>query len=77
MASISKNVYINKLDELVNKYNSTYHSAIKMKPVDIKSNAYIKFSQEINDKDPKFKIGDIVSISKQKYFCKMLCYRLV
>ena len=62
--SISKNVYIDKLDDIVNKYNNTYHSTIKMKSVDVKSNTYINSSKEINDKDPKFKIGDIVRISK-------------
>ena len=66
MTSISKNVYIDKLDDIVNKYNNTYHSTIKMKPVDVKSNTYIDSSKEINNKDPKFKIGDIVRISKYK-----------
>ena len=66
MTSVSKNVYIDKLDDIVNKYNNTYHSTIKMKPVDVKSNTYIDSSKEINDKDPKFKIGDIVRISKYK-----------
>ena len=66
MTSISKNVYIDKLDDIVNKYNNTYHSTIKMKPVDVKSSTYIASSKEINDKDPKCKIGDIVRISKYK-----------
>ena len=66
MTSISKNVYIDKLDDIVNKCNNTYDSTIKMKPVDVKSNRYINTSKEINDKDPKFKIGDIVRISKYK-----------
>ena len=66
MTSISQNVYIDKLDDIVNKYSNTYHSTIKMKPVDVKSNTYINSSKEINDKDPKFKIGDIVRISKCK-----------
>ena len=66
MTSISKNVYVDKLDDIVNKYNNTYHSTVKMKPVDIKSNTYINSSKEINDKDSKFKIGDIVRISKYK-----------
>ena len=60
-----KNVYIDKLNDIVNKYN-TYHGTIKMKPVDVKSNTYIEPSNEINNKDPKFKIGDIVRISKYK-----------
>ena len=67
MASISKNVYIDKLDYIVNKYNNTYHSIVKMNPVDVKSSTYINSSKEINDKDPKFKIGDIVRISKYKH----------
>ena len=66
MTSISKNVYIDKLDDIVNKFNNAYHRAIKMKPVDVKSNTYINSSKEINNKDPKFKIGHIVRISKYK-----------
>ena len=66
MASISKNVYIDKLDDIVNEYNNTYHRAIKMKPVDVKDNTYIDFKKEVNDKDPKFKVGDHVRISKYK-----------
>ena len=61
-----KNVYIDKLDDIVNKYNNTYHSTIKMKPVDVKSNTYVNSNKEINDEDPKFKIGDIVRISRYK-----------
>ena len=61
MTSISKNVYIDKLDDIVNKYN-----IIKMKPIDIKSRKYIYSSKEIIDKDPKFKIGDVARISKYK-----------
>ena len=49
MTSISKIVYINKLDNIVNKYNNTYHSTIKMRPVDVKSKKYINSSKEIND----------------------------
>ena len=59
-------VCIDKLDDIVNKYNNTYHRTIKMKPVDVKLSTYIDSSKEINDKDPKFKIGDIVRISKYK-----------
>ena len=62
MTSISKYVYINKLDDIVNKYNNPYHKIFKMKPVDLKSSRYIDSSKEINDEDPKFKIGDIVRI---------------
>ena len=65
MTSISKNVFINKLDDIVNEYNNTYHRTIKMKPVDVKDNAYID-SMELrsNNKYPKFKVGDHVRISK-------------
>ena len=66
MTSISKNVYIDKLDDMVNEYNNTYHTTIKMKPSDVKDNTYINTDKEINNKDPKFKVGDHVRISKCK-----------
>ena len=53
MTSVSKNVYIEKLDDIINKYNSTYQSTIKMKPTNVKSTTYLDSSQEINNKDPK------------------------
>ena len=62
MTSASKAVYIDKLDETVNKQNNAYHSTIKIKAVDAKSSTYIDFGIENNDKDPKFKIGDHVRI---------------
>ena len=64
MTSISKNVSIDKLDDIVKKYNNTYHKSIKMKPVDIKDNTYIDFKKDVSDKNPKFKVGDHVRISK-------------
>ena len=66
MISISKNVYINKLDDIVDEYNNTYHTTIKMKPTDAKDNTYINTDKETNDKDPKFKVGDRVRILKYK-----------
>ena len=66
MTSISKNVYIDKLDVTVNEYNNTYHRTIKMKPIDVKDKTYINIGQEINDKDLKFKVGDHVRISKYR-----------
>ena len=66
MTSISKNVYIDKLDAIVDEYNNTYYTTIKMKPIDVKDNTYINTDKETNDKDPKFKVGDRVRISKYK-----------
>ena len=66
MTSMSKNMYIDKLDDIVNKYNNTYHSTTKMNPADVKSSTQIDSSKEINIKDPIFNIGDIVRISKYK-----------
>ena len=66
MSSISKNVYIEKLDDMVNEYNNIYHRTIKMKPVDVKDNTYTDFKKKVNDKDPKFEVGDHVRISKYK-----------
>ena len=64
MTSISKTVYIDKLDEIVNEYNNTYHRTIKMKPIDLKT--YINIDKKVNDNGPKFKVGDHVRISKYK-----------
>ena len=66
MTSISKNIYIDKPDDIVNQYDNAYHSTIIMKRFDIKSNTYIGSSKEINNEDAKFKIGDIVRTSKYK-----------
>ena len=66
MTSISKNVYVDKLDDIVDEYNNTYHRTIKMKPIDVNENTYINIDKERNDNDPKFKVGDHVKISKFK-----------
>ena len=66
MTSISKNVYIDKLDDIVNECNNTHHRTIKMKPVDAKDNAYTDFKKKVNDSDPKFKVGYRVRFSKYK-----------
>ena len=65
MAATGKNVYYDVLDDVVNKYNNTKHSTIKMKPIDVKNNkrAYI---DEHNEKDSKFKVGDRVRMSRYK-----------
>ena len=76
MTSISKNVYIDKLDDIVNEYNNTYHRTIRMKPIDVKDNTYINIGKEVNDKDSKFQVGDHVRISKYKnIFAKGLVRR--
>ena len=59
-------MYIDKLDDIVGEYYNTYHRAIKMKPVDVKDKTYIDFKKEVNDKDPKSKVGDHVRTSKYK-----------
>ena len=59
-------MYIGKLDDIVKELNNTYHSTIKMRPVDVKSSPYNDSSKEINNKGHKFKISDFVRISKYK-----------
>ena len=66
MTAVSKNVYFDVLDDIVNKYNNTYHKTIEMKPIDVKSDSYAEYNVDSNDKDPKFKVGDHVRISKYK-----------
>ena len=66
MTSVLKNLYIDKLDDIVGEYNNRYHRTVKMKPVTVKDNTYIDFKKEVNDKDPKFKVGDHVRVSKYK-----------
>ena len=64
MNSISKNVYIDKLDDIVIKYNNTYQRTIILESFIARSNTYINCSKETNDKDSKFKIGGVVRISR-------------
>ena len=66
MTKVSKNVCIDKLDDIAGEYNNKYNRAIKMKPVDVKDNTYIDFKEKVNDKDRKFKVGDHARISKYK-----------
>ena len=68
MTAVSKNVYVDKLDDAVNEYNNTYHRTIKMKPIKIKGNTYFGYIKEVNNKDPKFKVDEHVRISKYKTF---------
>ena len=66
MTSISKNVYIDKVDDIVNKCNNRYDRTIKMKPVNVNPSMYIDFNKENNKEGSKFKVGDHVRIPKYK-----------
>ena len=66
MTTISKNVYFDVLDDIVDKYNNTYHKTIKIKPVDVGDDSFAKYNEKSNEKDPKFKVGDHKRISKFK-----------
>ena len=64
MSIVSKNVYFDALDNIFGEYNNTYHNTIKIKSIDVKSNSYVKYNVDSNNKDPKIKIGDHDRISK-------------
>ena len=66
MTSVSKNEYIDKLDDTVNEHNNINHRTITMKPIDVQDNTHIDIEKKVNDRDPKFKFGDHVRISKYK-----------
>ena len=66
MTAFSKNVYFVVLDDIVNKYNNTVQRTIKEKPIDVISDSYAEYNQDSNEKDPKYKVGDDVKISKYK-----------
>ena len=66
MTAISKSVYFDVLNDIVDKYNNAYHKTIKMKPIDVKNDSFAKYNEESNEKDPKFKVDDHVRISKYK-----------
>ena len=66
MTTVSKNVYFDVLDDIVNKYNNTVHKTIKMKPIDVTSDTYAEYNEDSNKKDPKLKVGDHIRISKYK-----------
>ena len=66
MTAISKNVYFDVLNDIVDEYKNTYHRTIKMKPIDVKSDSFAEYNEESNEKESKFKAGDHVRISKYK-----------
>ena len=76
ITAVSKNVYIDKLEDLVNKYNNTYHSTIKMKPIDVKSNTYSDFSKEINNEDTNLKLVILLEYQNIKRFLQKLTLQI-
>ena len=66
LTTISKNVYIDMLNDIVNKYNNTVHRTINMKPIDVTGDSYVEYNEDFNEKGPKFKVNDHVRISKYK-----------
>ena len=66
MTAISKNLYFNILNDIVDKYKNTVHRTIKMKPIDVTPDSYADYNEDSNEKDPKFNVGDRVRISKYK-----------
>ena len=67
MTAISKNVYFDVLDDIVDEYNNTYHKTIKMKPLEmVGDDSFAEYNEESNEKDPIFKVGDHVRIPKSK-----------
>ena len=66
MRAVSKNVYFDVLYDIVNKYNNTVHRSIKIKPIDVTSDSYAEYNEDSDEKDPKFKVVDHVTISKNK-----------
>ena len=68
MTAISKNIYFDALDDIDNKYNKTVHRATKMKPIVVTSDSFAEYNEDSNKRNPKFKVGDHVRISKYKNF---------
>ena len=71
MTAISKNLYSDVLDDIVDEYNNAFHKTIKMRPIDVRDDSFAEYNEESNEKDPKFKVDDHVQISKfQNVFAK-------
>ena len=66
MTANSENVYFNIVNDIVGEYSNTYRKTLKMKPTDVKNDSFAEYNEESNEKDPKFKVGDHVRISKYK-----------
>ena len=76
MTSISKNMYIDKLDDMVNKCNNTYHNTIKMKPADIKSSTYIDSSKKIMIKTLNLKLVIFLEYQNIKNFLQKVMFQV-
>ena len=68
MTAISKNVYFDGLNDIVDKYNNTNHKTIKMEPMDVKNNSFAEYDEESNEKDPKFKVNIVSGFQSIKIF---------
>ena len=66
MTAVSKNVYFDVLDDIVDEYSNTNHRTIKMKPVDVRDDSFAEYNEESNERDPKFKVSYHVRISNYK-----------
>ena len=64
MTAVSKNVYFDVLNDIIDKYNNTFHRTTAMKLIDVKSDSYAEYKEDFSEKDPKFRVGDHVRISK-------------
>ena len=66
MTAIQENIYLYVLDDIVDKCNSTVHKTIKIKPIEVTNDYYAEYDEHPNKKNPKFKVGVNVRISKYK-----------
>ena len=69
MTAVSKNVYFDVLDDIVNKYNNTAHRTIKMKPIDVTSDSYAEYNEDSNENNPSLKLQIMLEYQIQKHFC--------
>ena len=71
-------MYIDKLNDIVNKYKNTYRRTIKIKPDDVKNNTYINFGEEIILKILNLKLVIMLEYQNIKIFLlKDICSKLV
>ena len=71
MTPISKNIYFNALHDIVNKYSNTVHRTIKMKPIDVRSDSYAEYNEDVNKKKKMLNLKLVIMLEFQstKYFC--------